>query len=382
MKCSHFHHLIALAILLGGCRTQLTSVPPTAAQPRLGDIRVRVVDGMHMIYVPSGEFIMGSNRDMAAYARRLCWDACGELAIAICRAAAFNDEQPAHKVRLRALWIDRTEVTNGQYRMCADAGACAEPAERSSFSRVSYYDNPAFPSYPVVNVDWQMASTYCAWAGARLPAEAEWEYSARGPESRIFPWGDTFDKARVNYCDARCAGLADSTHDDGFPDTSPVGAFPEGVSWAGALDMAGNVREWVGDWLAAYPRDVAENPGGPEAGEMKIPRGGSWYDTPDDIRSANRGGELPDYYRHNLGFRCARDGQRVPCQTVITFPRSDIGAGRQALIACPPPAPGLYLPQSRVRVPHPEPLRWPRQHTRSSSRSSTKLRACPNSIAA
>jgi formylglycine-generating enzyme required for sulfatase activity len=264
---------------------------------------------MQMVYVPSGEFTMGSNRDMAAYAYQLCRGACGELAIAVCRAAAFADEQPAHRVRLHALWIDRTEVTNGQYRMCVDAGTCVEPAERSSFTRANYYDDPAFLNYPVVNVDWNMASAYCEWAGARLPTEAEWEYGARGPESHIFPWGDTFDKMRVNYCDARCAGLADATHDDGFPDTSPVGAFSEGVSWAGGLDMAGNVREWVSDWLATYPRAEVENPVGPDAGEMKIPKGGSWYDTPDDVRSANRGGELPDYFRHNLGFRCGKDGQ-------------------------------------------------------------------------
>ena len=307
MKHAALHRSVALAILLAGCATHVTPAAPSQAVPQPGDVRARTADRMQMLYVPAGEFTMGSNRDMAAYGRQLCRDACGDLAIAICRAAAFFDEQPAHLVRLGALWIDRTEVTNGQYRMCVDAGACAEPAERSSFTRADYYDSPAFLNYPVVNVDWNMASAYCEWAGARLPTEAEWEYSARGPDSHIFPWGDTFDKMRVNYCDARCAGLEDSSHDDGYPDTSPVGAFPEGITWVGALDMAGNVREWVRDWLASYSQGELDNPGGPDTGEMKIPKGGSWYDTPDNIRSANRGGEAPDYYRHNLGFRCASD---------------------------------------------------------------------------
>jgi eukaryotic-like serine/threonine-protein kinase len=308
MKHPQSRLFIAAAILLAACAVQVAPVAPTQAVPQLGDVRTRAADGMPMLYVPSGEFTMGSDREMAAFGRRLCWDACGDLAIANCRAAAFYDEQPAHVVWLRSLWIDRTEVTNGQYRTCVAAGACVELADRSSFTRQSYYDNPAFLNYPVVNVDWNMASAYCEWAGARLPSEAEWEYSARGPESRIFPWGDAFDKTKVNYCDARCAGLADSSHDDGYPDTSPVGAFPEGETWVGAMDMAGNVREWASDWLAPYSHGAVKNPGGPDTGEMKIPKGGSWYDTPDNIRSANRGGEVPDYFRHNLGFRCASDG--------------------------------------------------------------------------
>jgi len=282
------------------------TVVPTQAAPRAGNVWRRPTDKMDMLFVPPGEFLMGSDRDMAKYARKLCQDSSGDLAIATCRAAAFRDEQPAHRVRLDAFWIDRMEVSNGQYESCVEAAACDPPVLNSSFSRPGYHDDPAYEAYPVVNVDWRMAARYCAWVGARLPTEAQWEYAARGPESRIFPWGNAFEGSRLNYCDAGCALISDSTHDDGYPDTAPVGAFPSGASWIGALDMAGNVREWVGDWLASYPSRYAMNPSGPETGELKISRGGSWYDRPDDVRSANRGGELPDYSRHNLGFRCAK----------------------------------------------------------------------------
>ncbi len=86
-----------------------------------------------------------------------------------------------------------------------------------------------------------------------------------------------------------------------------IGSFPLGVSWCGALDMAGNVREWVADWYARYPAEPQVNPAGPSSGESRIPRGGSWPDTPDDVRSTNRGANEPDYSRHKVGFRCVRD---------------------------------------------------------------------------
>jgi serine/threonine-protein kinase len=229
------------------------------------------------------------------------------MAIATCKFAAFVDEQPAHEVSLGSFWLDGTEITNQQYRWCVEAGNCDPPRLNSSFTRESYYDDPVYDEYPVINVDHGMATAYCAWAGARLPTESEWEYAARGPESLVFPWGNNFEKADLNYCDVRCNGLSDSTFDDGYPDTSPVGAFPAGASWVGALDMAGNVREWVSGTYAYYETGVIVNQSGLDTEGLKIPRGGSWYDKPDDVRSANRGGELPEYFRHNLGFRCAQD---------------------------------------------------------------------------
>lgn len=275
-------------------------------QPQAGDLRTRQVDGMQTVFVPRGEFVMGSTLEMSRQAKKMCEATKGDSARAACRAAVFNDERPAHRVTLPAFWIDRTEVTNAQYRRCVQSGACDPPLLTSSYSRTGYYDEPAYDEFPVLNVLWDMAAGYCAWAGARLPTEAQWEYAARGPESLIFPWGNEFDGQRLNYCDTNCPLLEDPAHDDGYADTSPVGTFPSGASWVGALDMAGNVREWVQDWLGPYALEATVDPGGPQVGELKIPRGGSWYDTPDDVRSTNRGGELLNYWRDNLGFRCSQ----------------------------------------------------------------------------
>ena len=250
---------------------------------------------------------MGIDSDMARAARKLCKEGSDPaLAIGVCSPSSFTNEQPAHPVTLDGFWIDKYEVTNAQYRACVEDGACAQPVEAGSFTRIHYYDDPTYDSYPVVHVNWHMAAAYCTWTGAALPTEAQWEYSARGPEGLVFPWGNTFEQDKANYCDMHCEGVSDDTYDDGYPDTAPVGSYPIGASWVGALDLAGNVREWVADWYAYYPMDEAlVNPTGPESGKSKIPRGGSWYDKPDDLRSTNRGENTPDYTRHKVGFRCA-----------------------------------------------------------------------------
>jgi formylglycine-generating enzyme required for sulfatase activity len=263
---------------------------------------------MVMVYVPAGEFEMGTDDEGARYARRLCKKHTEGMGLSVCQPAAFANEQPAHAVVLDDFWIDRSEVTNEQYRRCVETGACEPPVESRSHTRESYYGNSAYDNYPVIWVTWRQAADYCAWAGARLPTEAEWEYAARGPKGQMFPWGDTFDGTRLNYCDANCElGPNDETVDDGYADTAPVGSYPAGVSWCGALDLAGNVREWVADWFGTYSAGQQVNPTGPAIGESRIPRGGSWLDTPDDVRSANRGENSPDYTRHKVGFRCARD---------------------------------------------------------------------------
>jgi formylglycine-generating enzyme required for sulfatase activity len=308
--------LIFLTLCTQGCVTSTaqdiviethTSPTPTA-NPSLGDTRVRTSDGMRMVYVPEGKFKMGSNYEETAYGRKLCKEYYGKDWPAVCTVANFGDETPAHDVSLSSYWIDQTEVTNGQYQTCEQGGACTPPTDTSSYYYPAYYGNPEFADYPVSWVTRDQASDYCSWAGARLPTEAEWEYAARGPESWLFPWGDTFDGTRLNYCDVNCdAGPNDPTVDDGYADTAPVGSFPSGASWVGALDMAGNVREWVADWYGPYTADPQVNPTGPANGEATVPHGGSWLDLPFLIRSANRGGDPPDYSRHNVGFRCAKD---------------------------------------------------------------------------
>jgi formylglycine-generating enzyme required for sulfatase activity len=262
-----------------------------------------------MVYVPAGEFKMGIDVDGAKFAWQLCREYKGKIAPGVCKRESFANEQMAHTVALDGFWIDRTEVTNGQYQLCVEAGICEPPVKSSSFTRESYYGNSTYADYPVIWVSWHQAADYCTWVGGQLPTEAEWEYAARGPEGRVFPWGDAFDGTRLNYCDVNCTlGPADKTVDDGYADTAPVGTYdPVGVSWCGAQDLAGNVREWVADWFGYYSLERQVNPMGPSSGESRIPRGGSWLDTPDDVRSTNRGENTPDYTRHKVGFRCAKD---------------------------------------------------------------------------
>jgi formylglycine-generating enzyme required for sulfatase activity len=276
----------------------------------LGDTWIRPADHAVMVYAPRGEFVMGSTDDQIKYSVQLCEEdgvrIFGEGAI--CFPSEFADETPAHAVILEGFWIDRIEVTNKQYERCVEAGVCTPPVEKESFTRAIYYGESAYDDYPVIWVGWEQAAAYCSWVGARLPTEAEWEYAARGPESRIFPWGNTFDGTRLNYCDASCElGIADEAFDDGYPDTAPVGSYPSGASWCGALDMAGNVREWVTDWYGAYQGRQQENPAGPQSGQLVVSRGGSWFDLPTNVRSVKRGQNTPDFSAYKLGIRCVKD---------------------------------------------------------------------------
>jgi serine/threonine-protein kinase len=230
---------------------------------------------MVMVYVPAGEFLMGSTG--AGWRND-------------------DDEQPQHTVYLDAFWIDRTEVTNNQYQKCVEAGACTAPEESKSRT---YYGNTIFDEYPVLYVDWNQASAYCQWAGARLPTEAQWEKAARGTEGRSYPWGNSGpDDNKVNFNCSQCVGY-----------TSQVGSYPDGASPYGALDMAGNASEWVADFYDRwyYTNSLASNPKGPDSGAFKVQRGGSWRDYAGDIRAADRGLSDPSNTSDKIGIRCAAD---------------------------------------------------------------------------
>lgn len=242
--------------------------PAMSGQPQgmaLGDTWTRPADGMVMVFVPSGEFQMGSED-------------------------GDSDERPVHTVALDAFWLDCTEVTNAQYRQCVAAGAC----EKSMYADDATYNGD---SQPVVGVDWNDANGYCQWAGKRLPTEAEWEYAARGPEGSVYPWGNTFDAKKLN-----AEGAA-----DGYTNTAPVGSFPDGASWCGVLDLAGNVWEWTADWYGDYPSGPQTNPTGPGSGSSRVLRGGSWADSSLAVRGAYRSWGIPDNWFGSLGFRCARN---------------------------------------------------------------------------
>ena len=250
----------------------LTDIPTLG----IGSTMISQEDGMVMVYVPAGEFSMGS--------------ANGEI-----------DEKPVHTVYLDAFWIDRTEVTNGMYAKCVQTGRCGPPMWSSSFTRENYYGDPEFDDYPVNNINWYNADLYCDWANRHLPTEAEWEKAAGWDETKnylyIYPWGNSINCSLANYSDENgsCVG-----------DTVKVGSYLNGKSPYGALDMAGNVIEWIYDWYDEnyYSISPSTNPLGPDSGQYRVFRGGAWDHAWNGVRVSWRTPWDPSKNGYNIGFRC------------------------------------------------------------------------------
>ena len=220
----------------------------------------RDFNGVVMVLVPAGCFDMGSNSDE-------------------------NDEHPIHQICFdEPFWIDKYEVTNEQYGSTASASTCTQYSSE--------------PDQPRNCMTWFEASGFCVSRDAHLPTEAEWEYAARGVDGWVYSWGDTYDVSLV-------IGEDDPIYGD--IGTAPVGSRPEGMSWVGAMDMSGNVWEWVSSWYLGYPYDE-EHEHDINEYTYRVLRGGSFSVNSEDLRSANRIRSLPanDYYYFNFGFRCAR----------------------------------------------------------------------------
>jgi formylglycine-generating enzyme required for sulfatase activity len=231
---------------------------------------------------------------------------------------ASGVQGPIHQVTLSPYFIDRTEVTNAQYAECVAAGVCLPPPSSAAYDGSAYYGEAAYADYPVIYVGWEAANAYCRWRGARLPTEAEWEMAAcwnptTGVKT-VYPWGDEWDAARLNLCDSSCllSQFADPDHSDGWPQMAPVGSFPQGASPLGALDMAGNVAEWVTDWFnpAYYAVSPSENPTGPAEGTLRVVRGGAWGINDTRLFTCTaRSRFAPTSISAGLGFRCAQSAE-------------------------------------------------------------------------
>ncbi len=271
------------------------TVTPTVPATQTIEVRVWEADGTEMVFVPAGEFVMGSE----------------ELG---------DDERPVHRVYLDGFWIDRYEATNDRFARFVTATGYQTEAEKRSWGWVwkgsewekiegADWRHPRGPDssiegkldHPVVLVSWSDADAYCQWAGKHLPSEAQWEKAARGTlagseHGRRYAWGDEFDSAKANI------------NESGLGDTTPVGSFsPQGDSPYGASDMTGNVWEWVADWYASdyYSQAIPANPPGPATGTYKVLRGGSWPFDEVYARTAFRYNVRPDYTYDFAGFRCS-----------------------------------------------------------------------------
>ena len=283
-----------------------TLTPARTQTPTPTGLPEELVDGkgVKMRLVPVGEFTMGGSADTALAE-------CKKLYIGgSCDRSWFTDEEPLHQVYLATYYIDRTEVTNASFAQCEAEGACSAPKSTGSSTRSSYYGNPDFSDYPVIYVDWEQAKAYCEWRGADLPTEAQWEKAARGTDGRLYPWGNSFDGTKANFCDQNCSNSwANKSWDDGYADTAPVGNYPTGASMYGVLDMAGNVWEWVRDWYnATYYSSQSSwsDPLGPDSGDDRVVRSGGWSYHGGSLLAADRGRDAPSSRNDALSFRCSR----------------------------------------------------------------------------
>ncbi len=277
-------------------------MPPTSTPSPtiLPDEFVRESDGMVMLLIPAGSFMMGGREN---------------------DYAASPDERPLHEVQLDSYYMDKYEVSLAQYaafinKQIGAGGVCDAPEtcvfarQDASFSfldkqdvgdgSIQYFPLAGYSDYPANNISWFGAAAYCDYVNGRLPTEAEWEYAARGDDGRLYPWGDAYpNETRTVF------------NSESFDNLLPVDSLPDGASAFGIYGMAGSMWEWTADWYddSYYKESPLLNPQGAEHGFTRVIRGGAWpyNNQADRIRSSNRNDLAPDQLQSIVGFRCVRD---------------------------------------------------------------------------
>ena len=228
-----------------------------------------------MLSIPAGPFIRGTDQ--------------GGL-----------DEQPQRTLVLDAFAIDRYEVTNFQYQQFVDATGHRKSGPPSRYAK--NMTKMQGINQPVVYVSWEDAEAYCHWKGKRLPTEAEWEKAMRGPDGRLWPWGNVEQPNGANWARVQ----------DGHDVSASVGTVSTDKSPYGVMDGAGNVMEWVADWYAEryFAEAPEQNPPSPDHGVFRVLRGGGYATTGADIRITSRSKMVPDFRDETIGFRCAESGTK------------------------------------------------------------------------
>ena len=278
---------VLLAVVVIGVLVAITTQPPPTptigypdTDPVTENNQWRVVsrnfDGVEMVLVPKGCFIMGTDDSAAEYFESLHVE-----------SQRIKIEQPTHDICFDSpFWIDRYEVSNQQY------------------GSTGYFSGDDLPRE---TVSWDEARNHCEARDARLPTEPEWEYATRGPDNLYFPWGNEFDHSKLNYCDAGCSqDWADTSVDDGHAGVASVTAYPQGQSWVGAYNLSGNVFEWVSSGHFGYPYDPDDGRESDDLSEY-IQRGGSFDDDINMLRATSRFPQTHSDAHFDDGFRCARD---------------------------------------------------------------------------
>jgi len=287
-----------------------TQISPSAVPILdIGSTQISEVDSMVMVFIPAGDYLMGSTDIIINRLIIICEEE--QFYSSACPILSWESEKPKHQIFLDSYWIDQTEITNQMYTDFLNSISFKGGTNSNWFDENSTYTKihaksglwepvDGYKNHPMIEVTWYGAQSYCDWAGRRLPTEAEWEKAGRGSGGNTYPWGDKIGCLYSNYWsdDGRCIG-----------DTTEVGAYEFGKSSFGVYDMAGNGWEWVEDWFSIdyYSISPQNNPFGPLTGSEKVLRGGSFNALDYQLRVTSRYNMNPESTKFDIGFRCAGD---------------------------------------------------------------------------